>query len=113
MDTEHPLQLTIDHLLRARPQYTDVDPEDASSALEMGNNADEAELEAADSISNPLGLRTIPADVLTLWRNYGEVRLFHDLTYGQWGLTLWPASIAFDRTRELKALFPDCSDRMT
>jgi hypothetical protein len=75
--------------------------------MEMGNSADKPELEALDSITLPSGLVVIPTDVTTLWRKYGEVRLFHDLTHGQWGVTLWPRTGAFGQTMMLRDLHPD------
>lgn len=43
----------------------------------------------------------LPADVLELWENCGEARLFEDADYGQWGLALLsPRDSARLTTRE-------------
>ncbi len=40
----------------------------------------------------------LPPDLQTLWNNAAEVRLFEDMTYGQWGLVLLSSVDAISQT---------------
>ena len=107
MTSELSLRDTIENLVNARGRYSDVNRADPSQPLEIGSSADPPEEGTIGAVVDMLGLGQLPPDLETLWNHYGEVRLFLDLTYGQWGVTIWPPSVAIDRTREGRYLFGD------
>lgn len=43
---------------------------------------------------------TLPLDILRMWQEVSELRLFEDVQYGQWGLVLWPPDRIVQRNRE-------------
>jgi hypothetical protein len=40
------------------------------------------------TLEKTLGI-TLPQDLVFLWNNASSIRLFEDVTYGQWGFILW------------------------
>ena len=41
------------------------------------------------ALEDALGV-TLPSDLEQLWDQASSLRLFEDVTYGQWGLVIWP-----------------------
>jgi len=49
----------------------------------------------------------LPSDLLQLWQEAGELRLFEDREYGQWGLIIWPPRMALEKTAAERTDRPD------
>lgn len=52
----------------------------------------------------------LPDPLVDLWNATGSLRLFEDVTYGQWGLVVWSAAEALARTRQRITLPVDRKD---
>ncbi len=45
---------------------------------------------------------TLPLTIINLWNQTSELRLFKDISYGQWGLILWsPTQVISEQEKRL------------